>query len=109
MENKIPKRLLKSAYRMELWKNAEAIVKKVEKVLPISSMYVIGSFVSQKRRPADVDFVVMLKTKDKNNTKWSFDLLIAPDNKHGDYMFEDCKKWMKQKYGAKKSTVIRYR
>jgi hypothetical protein len=109
MENKIPKNLLKSAYRKELWKNAQVVVRKVEKALPISSVHIIGSFASRKRRPADIDFVVMLQTKNKNKAKWSFDLLIAPDNKYGKYIFEIYKKYMKQKYGAKKSTVLRLR
>ncbi len=105
-----PKKLLKSAYRREMWKNVEVIVKKIEKVLPISSVHLMGSFASNKRRPADVDFIVMLQTPEKRkNAKWFVDLVIAPDNKHGKELLEDNKKWMKQKYGAKKSEVIRYR
>lgn len=93
-----------------MWKNAEEIVRKIEKVLPISSMYLMGSFASKKRRPADVDFIVMLQTPVKRkHEKWSLDLVIAPDNKHGKELLEDNKKWMKQKYGAKKSEVMRYR
>lgn len=111
MENKAkPKKLLQSSYRKELWKNAEEIVKKIEKVLPISSMHLMGSFASNKRRPADVDFIVMLQTPPKRkNAKWSLDLVIAPDNKYGKELLEDNKKWMKQKYGVKKSEVVRYR
>ncbi|HEY4523258.1 MAG TPA: hypothetical protein VJK04_00070 [Candidatus Paceibacterota bacterium] len=109
--NKIPlSKLLKSSYRREMWVNAENIIRKIEKVLPISSMHLMGSFSSTKRRPADVDFIVMLKASTKlKNAKWSLDLVIAPDNEHGKALLEDNKKWMKQKYGAKKSGVLRYR
>lgn len=93
-----------------MWKNIKEIVRKVEKVLPISSMHLMGSFASNKRRPADVDFIVMLQTPAKQkNAKWSLDLVIAPDNKHGMELLGDNKKWMKQKYGTKKSEVVRYR
>lgn len=111
MANKmLPKKLLQSSYRKEMWKNAEEIIRKVEKILPISSIHLMGSFVSKKRRPADVDFIVMLQTPTKREkAKWSLDLVIAPDNKHGKELLEDNKKWMKQKYGAKRSEIIRYR
>lgn len=91
-----------------MWQNAQVILSRLNKVLPISSVYVIGSFASQKRRPADIDFVIMLKTKSKNKKeKWSFDLLLGPDNDYGSLQLEDYRLWMKQKYGAKKSTVIK--
>lgn len=107
--SKVPsKKLLKSSYRKELWKNAKEIINKIEKVLPIASMHLTGSFVSKKRRPADVDFIVMLKTPINKSSKWSLDLVIAPDNSHGKELLEDNKKWMKQKYGAKKSEVVQY-
>lgn len=110
MGNKPPKKLLTSSYRKEMWKNIEEIVKKVEKVLPISSMHLMGSFASTKRRPADVDFIIILQTPAKRkNSKWSLDLVIAPDNKHGKELLEDNRKWMKQKYGAKKSEVVQLR
>ena len=110
MGSKIPPKLLQSSYRREMWKNVEEIVKKIEKVLPISSMHLMGSFASKKRRPADVDFILMLQVPaKKRDAKWSLDLVIAPDNQHGKELLEDNKRWMKQKYGAKKSKVMRYR
>ena len=96
--------------RRDMWENVKGIVSKIEKVLPISSMHLMGSFVSKKRRPADVDFIVMLQTPvKKKNAKWSVDLVIAPDNQHGKELLADNKKWMMQKYGAKKSEVVQYR
>lgn len=106
----LPKKMFRSSYRREMWNNAEMVVRKIEKVLPISSMHLMGSFASEKRRPADVDFIVMLQTPaKKKSAKWSLDLVIAPDNQHGKELLEDNKKWMKQKYGVKKSEIVRYR
>lgn len=91
-----------------MWRNSEDVIKKLKKVLPVSSVYLLGSFTTGKRRPADVDFIVFLKTRDKNSrSKWSVDLVLAPDNKFGDSVLKDTKKWMKQKYGSKESAVIR--
>mgnify|MGYP001571702072 CR=1 FL=1 len=91
-----------------MWANALKILKRLKKALPISSIYIIGSFATQKRRPADIDFVIMLNTKSKNRKeKWSFDLLLGPDNDYGKLQLEDYRLWMKQKYGAKKSAVIK--
>ncbi len=93
-----------------MWRNVQQIVKKIEKVLPISSMHLMGSFASHKRRPADVGFIVMLKMPtNRSQAKWSLDLVIAPDNEHGKKLLEDNQQWMKQKYGSKRSAAFRYR
>jgi len=104
---KIPERLLKSEYRKEMWRNTERIIKILKKVLPVSDIHVLGSFTTNKKRPADVDLIVFLNTKYKNKENWCVDLVLAPDNKFGKYVLEDTKKWMKQKYGSKNSEVIK--
>lgn len=104
---KIPKELLNSKYRIGMWKNSQKIIKKLEKILPISSAYLLGSFTTKKKRPADVDFIILLRIRDKSKDNWSVDFVVAPDGKHGEFVLEDAKKWMKQKYGMKKSAVIK--
>ena len=94
-----PKKLLRSSYRKEAWKNTEKIVRKLKKVLPISEMHLMGSFTGRKSRPADVDFMVLVHTPKNSKKNWSVDLVIAPDNKHGKEVLEDNKKWVKQRYG----------
>ncbi len=103
----IPKPLLRSPYRRRLWKNTKRIIARMKKVLPYSEIYLLGSFSSTKRRPADVDFIVLIKTKTQKRADWSVDVVFAPDNAHGSLILADAKKWVWQKYGAKKSTVIR--
>lgn len=77
------------------------MLKRVEKAIPVSHAYVMGSFVSKKSRPADVDFIILAQTKGKNTKDaWSLDLVIAPDNEYGEIVKEDAKAWMKEKYGA---------
>ncbi|TSC79371.1 MAG: hypothetical protein G01um101425_651 [Candidatus Peregrinibacteria bacterium Gr01-1014_25] len=101
-----PRPLLNSSYRKKMWRNAKAILEDIEKVIPISEAHLMGSFTTKKRRPADVDFILLLKTP-KGSGHWSIDLVIAPDNGEGEHVLEDAKKWMKQKYGAKKSGFFR--
>ena len=96
---KIPAELLNTKYRKELWKETQTVLKSVK--LPVSEMFLVGSFVTKKKRPADVDFIVLLKTQKQKNRNWSVDFVIAPDNKHGDKVLEDTRLWMKQKYGKK--------
>ena len=108
MHQNIPRTLLNSRHRKELYLNAKRIIKRVEKTLPISSAYLMGSFTTKKKRPADVDFIILLQTKERNkDSKWSVDLVIAPENRYGNVVLEDTKKWMKQKYGSKRSAVIK--
>lgn len=103
----VPKKLLQSKYRKTMWRNAKAVVKKLSKVLPISEAYVMGSFTTKKSRPADVDFMLLLKTKKGTEENWSLDLVIAPDNKHGQEVVRDADLWVKEKYGLNKSTMLR--
>ena len=71
---------------------------------------VLGSFSTKKTRPADVDFIVLLKTPEqKKKTKWSVDLVIAPDNEYGKFVLKDADLWTKEKYGLKKSATIKLR
>ena len=104
---KPPKRFLTSAYRRTLWKEVSSTLSQIEKSVPISKAYLIGSYTTKKRRPADIDFMVMLKVPAGSRANWSFDLVTAPDNAHGTTVLNDVKKWMKQKYGSKKSEVVR--
>jgi hypothetical protein len=104
---KIPKRFLKSKFRKEMWCNSYKILKKIEKILPVSSVYVLGSFTSKKKRPADVDFIILLKTKESNKSNWSADIAFVPDNKYGEKILKDASLWVKQKYGAKKFAIIK--
>ena len=90
-----------------MWRHAQEVIGKINKSVPISSIHLIGSFATKKRRPADVDVILLLKTKVGADAKWSVDMVIAPDNAHGEFILEDARKWMKQKYGAKKSSVLK--
>ena len=104
---KIPKRFLTSKYRKDMWRNVNAMVEKISKVLPIKATYMMGSFTTKKRRPADVDFIVILETKSKTSAPWSVDMVLAPDTAYGAKIIKDARKWMKQKYGSKKSAFLR--
>lgn len=103
----IPKKLLNSKYRKEMWAGAQDMLHALEKVFPVSSVHVLGSFTTKKTRPADVDFIVFLKIKEKSRRKWAIDFTIAPDNKYGKLVLEDADKWVKEKYGLKKSISVR--
>ncbi|GEM_PF-1692709 len=104
----VPKRLFKTKYRKELWVNAKRIVRQLDNVIPIEHAYVMGSFTTKKKRPGDVDFIVLLQTSEKNKkAKWCVDLVIAPDNAYGKYVLADEDKWVRGRYGLKKSTIVR--
>lgn len=108
-KDKIPKQLLNSKERREMWKQAQHVLKGLNKFLPVSSIYLLGSFTTAKKCPQDIDVIVLVKTRElaKKKAKWSADFQLVPDNEYGEWMLEECKKWMKHKYGARKSAVIR--
>lgn len=108
MRYEIPKKLLSTKYRRDMWNNVREVVKCVERVLPIKSAYVLGSFTTKKSRPADVDFILLLQTGGEDDkAKWSADMVIAPDNAYGRFVLKDADQWVKEKYGLKKSTTIK--
>ena len=108
MRDKIPRHLLNTKYRKEMWKQAEPVLKKLQKILPISEIHLLGSFTTAKARPQDIDVVILLKTKAKTKKEvWSLDFQLVPDNEYGEWMLKESEKWVRRKYGAKKSAVIR--
>lgn len=87
-----------------MWRNAQRVIRKLEKALPVEAIYLRGSFASRKKRPADVDFIVLMEVNaPRKKAKWSVDFVVCPDNDYGALVVEDASKWMKQKYGAKKA------
>lgn len=84
------------------------IMRRVERVLAIRSAYVLGSFTTKKSRPADVDFILLLATpKANSNAKWSVDSAIVPDNRYGQFVLKDADQRVRQKYGLRKSAMIK--
>jgi len=105
---KIPKKLINTKYRQIIWKESKKILKKIKTILPVESAYLVGSFSANKRRPADVDFIILVKTKEKNKKiKWAIDFQIVPNNKYGESIVSDIEKWMKQKYGSSNFKIIK--
>lgn len=104
----VPRKLFTSKYRKDMWRNVKKIVKKVDGAVPIKRAYVMGSFTTKKKRPGDVDFIILLQVPEKDNkVQWCVDLVIAPDNKYGEYVLKDEDSWVKSRYGLKRSTMVR--
>lgn len=93
-----------SEYRKFMWEKSQKIIKKVSDVIDIEKVILLGSFTTKKERPADVDFIVMVKTKDKGD--WSTDIQFVPSNEFGEDAIDDAKKWMEEKYGKNNYEVI---
>lgn len=105
---RVPQKFFTSRYRKDMWENAKKIVKKVEGAIPVKRAYVMGSFSTRKKRPGDVDFIILLQVPEKDKkVKWCVDLVIAPDNKYGEYVLKDEDSWVKSRYGLKRSTMLR--
>ncbi len=89
-----------------MWKNVAAILEELGAQIPISKVSLLGSFTTKKKRPNDVDFILMLRTPVRaRREKWSIDMVVVPDNAHGDLVAEDAKKWTRHKYGATRCLI----
>ncbi len=104
----VPEEMLDSKERRQMWKKSREILEKLEKILPVSSVYLLGSFTTVKKDPADIDVVLVVKTDpDIFDEKWSLDIQLVPDNKYGKWMLGECNEWMEKKYGKDKCTLIK--
>ena len=102
---KEPKKLLTTKDRKEMWKEAKLMLTKVDKALGISEAYIVGSFASNKKRPADIDFAIVTKVK-KKSSAWPIDFLILPESGENTKVYlNDMKKWMKKRYGERVDIV----
>ena len=91
-------KFLNNSYRSFIWNKSSELIKKLSTVIDIDKVIVLGSFTTEKERPADVDFIVMIKTKDKSEN-WSTDIQFVPSTTFGEETIVDAKKWMEEKYG----------
>jgi hypothetical protein len=103
-----------------MWKKAKQILDTLEKVLepmlPVSAMYVFGAFTTEKKRPTDIDAMVLVTSKERSFRKWRFgidfaippvDLTIAPDNAYGRRLLAYTDSIVRRKYSLRKSTMLR--
>lgn len=94
--------LLESKRRRVMWANASDLIRRVCEVLPVKRIVVLGSFTTDKPRPADVDFIVLLGMEGD----WDADVVFVPDNEHGRSVEGDARKWMAEKYGEGNFEVV---
>ena len=91
-------KFLDNEYRKLIWNKSKQLINKISTVIDIDKVIVLGSFTTKKERPADVDFIIMIKTKDTGED-WSTDIQFVPSTKFGKETIIDAKKWMEEKYG----------
>ena len=102
----LSKEFLKSGYRKKMWTDSVKTLKLLEKTLPISSVWLRGSFATNKKKPSDIDFIILLRTPKNHSSCVSADFKICLDNKSGKAALRDSNVRMKKKYG-KKFEVVR--
>ena len=88
---------LDNDYRKHIWDKSKDLIFKISSVLDIQKVIILGSFTTKKERPADVDFIIMIKLSDSED--WSTDLQFVPNNKFGNETIKDAEIWMSEKYG----------
>ncbi len=104
----MPDEMVDSEERKQMWEKSRQVLEKLEKMLPVSSVYLLGSFTTMKKDPADIDVVLVVKTDPSmTDEKWSLDIQLVPDNKYGKWMLDECNEWMENKYGKNKCALIK--
>lgn len=97
----LPKKYLSTKDRQEMWKDSKKILNKIDKELNFSEIYVVGSMISNKKNPEDIDFAIITKVKNKkSNPSYPVDLIILPENEDLDDYLVFFEKFMKKKYGS---------
>jgi hypothetical protein len=84
-----------------MWKHAKEILSKVDKELDLSEIYAVGSMISNKKKPEDIDFAIITRVKSKkSNPAYPVDFIILPENEDLPEYLEFFEKYMKKKYGS---------
>jgi len=97
----LPKKYLSTKDRKEMWSQAKKIISKVDKELDFSEVYAVGSMISNKKNPNDIDFAIVTKLKNqKSNSAFPIDLIILPENEDLPDYLQFFEKYMKKKYGS---------
>jgi hypothetical protein len=106
MIKNLPKKYLSTKQRKEMWSQAKKVLTKVDKELNFSEVYAIGSMVSNKKNPNDIDFAIITKMKNKkSNSSYPIDLIILPENEDLPNYLKFFEKYMKKKYGTSSKPV----
>jgi hypothetical protein len=90
-----------------MWQKSKELVDKISSVIDVEKIIVLGSFTTEKQRPADVDFQILVKTKDEKED-WSTDIQFVPNNKFGEEIIKDAEKWMIEKYGEGNFEIFQF-
>jgi hypothetical protein len=97
----LPQKYLNTKDRKEMWDNAKNIITKIDKELDFSEVYAIGSMISNKKNPEDIDFAIITKVKSsKSNSAYPIDLIILPENEDLKEYLDFFEEYMKKKYGS---------
>jgi hypothetical protein len=97
---KLPKKYLNNSHRKKMWNEIKKVVLKIDKSCDFSEIYVIGSMVSKKKNPNDIDFAIITKVRSKkSNTAYPIDFIILPKNEDTREYLKFFKKYMKKKNG----------
>ena len=97
----LPKKYLSTKDRKEMWSQAKKVLTKVDQELDFSEVYAVGSMISNKKNPNDIDFVMVTKLKSKkSNSAFPIDLIILPENEDLSDYLQYLEKYMKKKYGS---------
>jgi len=103
----VVEKFLDNGYRKLIWDKSKQLIGKISTVIDIDKVVVLGSFTTKKERPADVDFIVMIKTKDSGED-WSTDIQFVPSTKFGEETIADAGKWMEEKYGKDNYQIFEF-
>lgn len=97
----LPQKYLHTKERKEMWKNTKKLLSKVDKELDFSEIYAIGSMISNKKHPQDIDFAVVTKVKNKkSNLAYPVDFIILPEKENLKDYLNFFEQYMKKKYGS---------
>ena len=97
----LPKKFLSTKERKDMWLDVKKVIEKADKALDLSEIHVIGSYVSKKKKPQDIDFAIVTKVKSKkSNSSYPVDFIILPDNEDMKEYLDFLRKLMKKKYGS---------
>lgn len=102
----LPEEMLKSESRRIMWKNTVILLRKLKRTIPISNVYICGSFLTKKKWPNDVDLIVLLQMKNGSKERWSADVEFVSTPEQAQEILKTVEKYMEKRYGSENARIF---
>lgn len=101
----LPEKYLQTESRKEMWREVKPLMEKIVSVAQPKQIHAIGSMLSNKENPDDIDFAMIVQVSKKSKCSYPIDIILVPEDEDLDVYLKFFEKHMADKYGKESKPV----